>query len=86
MRPFHSSVVEPHRRLARSLGHPGTTERNTAQRQPLEVSLVNPDNFLRPFHSSLVEPEPQEPQLFALAEPESECISVPEPDFDPDQR
>jgi hypothetical protein len=33
-----------------------------------------------------VEPEPQEPKLFALAEPKPECIKVPvpEPDLDPD--
>jgi hypothetical protein len=33
-----------------------------------------------------VKPEPQEPLLFALAEPEPECILVlvPEPDLDPD--
>jgi hypothetical protein len=32
------------------------------------------------------EPVPQEKQLFALAEPEPECITVqvPEPDLDPD--
>jgi hypothetical protein len=33
---------------------------------------------------SLVEPEPQESQLFALAEPERIPDPVPEPDLDPD--
>jgi hypothetical protein len=30
---------------------------------------------------SAVEPEPQEPELFTLAEPESECILDPVPDM-----
>jgi hypothetical protein len=30
-----------------------------------------------------VEPKPQEPLLFASAEPEQECVPVPESDMDP---
>jgi hypothetical protein len=33
-----------------------------------------------------VEREPQEPQLFALAEQKPECNSVPEPDLDPNTK
>ncbi len=38
--------------------------------------------FKRQTKSSVVEPEPEpkEPQLFALAEPEPKCITVPVPD------
>ncbi len=65
----HAGHAQPHWRLARPLGHPGTTERNTAQHQPLQVSPVNPEN--RVWGNFL-----------PLAELEPECISVPEPDLD----